>query len=207
MISSTILAEWIAFNSQNNLQWSFGLAEFYQLNQETKQKIKMMESQPTDLSPYHSGNIDRCRWNYLVLSDFAVGACTLCLRSVLTQYLLEIVGKVIYAEDNVYRLMMFDGVTFGYFQKSTIMYEYGSGISTSGNEIWLVRLKADIDAADAIIKKRNGNNDFQNRLLQSYDEWKCSSGLKKKYIFSIKNKGFRIVLKRKIQRLKRKLKG
>lgn len=197
MAGDDILAEWIQFNVYNKFQWSFGRALYYNASDESTPKIGNIKDHPVDLSPYIKEKRDVCRWNYVVLSDFALGANTLCLRQLLLSYFNEIKGKVVYAEDNIYRLMMFDDVPFGFYPHWTIKYEYGSGISTSGSEKWGKRLHDDIISTDTILHNRKNQSEYQQKMLKSYEEWSNADGFRRRLIYAIKNKGLVIWLKRK----------
>lgn len=67
------------------------------------------------------------------------------------KYLEMIVGKVIYAEDNSYRIMMYRGEKFVYFPRNFLLYEYGEGVSTSGSAVWIKRLNHDWQVTNEII--------------------------------------------------------
>lgn len=51
-----------------------------------------------------------------------------------------------------YRMMMHDGIVGIYYPVDTIFYEYGSGISTSGDREWKKRLHNDWDTANFVMK-------------------------------------------------------
>lgn len=196
IVEEDTLAKWIQFNLDNKLQWSFGRNLYYKTSGNEK-KIMGIKDHPVDLEPYIKRRKDVCRWNYIVLGDFANGANTLCMRKLLLSYLTEIKGKVIYAEDNIYRLMMFDDIPFGFYPCLTIKYEYGSGISTSGSEKWKKMLHNDIVSTNTILYKRQNQSEFQKKMLRSYEEWSTSDGVRKKLIYAIKNKGLVILLKKR----------
>ena len=80
---------------------------------------------------------------YLIDNDVCLGAATLCKREKVAPYLERIRNKVIFAEDNVYRLMCYFGEHFAHFKESSVLYEYGSGISTNGSSVWAERLRKD----------------------------------------------------------------
>ena len=52
------------------------------------------------------------------------------------QYLKRILGRIKYAEDMIYRMMISNGEKMVYFPENVIWYEYGTGISTSKNNKW-----------------------------------------------------------------------
>ena len=130
------------------------------------------------------------------MSDIAVGASMLCLRELQLKYCKEILDKVIYAEDNIWRMMMFDGITGGFYSAHTILYEWGSGVSTANSSIWEERLHNDWINTDKILLDRNSIDSFQLEMRKAYDISRGCSKLKKIFIKGkLKNKLF--VKKRK----------
>lgn len=89
--------------------------------------------------------------NYLLVDDICLGAASLVRRELWIKYLEMISGKVVYAEDNSYRIMMYCGEKFAYLPQSLLLYEYGSGISTSGSDVWAKRLRKDWLAANTVM--------------------------------------------------------
>lgn len=83
-------------------------------------------------------------------------------------YYLEIIKDcVVYAEDNIFRLMVFDGLVGYYYEKETTYYEYGSGVSTSKSDVWTERLIKDWNATNDLMHRRVRNNDlFQMKICK-----------------------------------------
>jgi hypothetical protein len=52
------------------------------------------------------------------------------------EYMNKIVGKIKYTEDMIYRSMLVDGKIAYYYANPVVWYEFGTGISTSGNDKW-----------------------------------------------------------------------
>lgn len=106
------------------------------------------------------------RRHYLLYEECGLGAATLVERHTLEKYLGMIENKVIYAEDHIYRLMNFERENIVYYKKNTILYEYGTGISTSVNAVWHERLMKDLQAANQIMLSRMDKKDAFNRSLK-----------------------------------------
>lgn len=102
-------------------------------------------------------------YNYLIFGDIAVGASSLTTVKLAKKYINLIVGKVIYAEDNIYRIMAADHVSMFYFNKNGILYEYGTGISTSNSNKWGQRLSDDWTETDKIILSTMNDDSLLNR--------------------------------------------
>ena len=148
-----ILRDWVDAAEQSSAQMSFSDAVCY----EEKDGIKCWKSgkaHPQTVDCYLFREENQIRWNYLIFGDLVLGAAIICHRDLLSTYLHMINGKVIYAEDNIYRLMAYDHITMHYFPEDAVIYELGSGISTSGNDIWKQRLKNDWDACTKLLLQR-----------------------------------------------------
>lgn len=104
--------------------------------------------------------------NFLLYGDKFLGAATLCNTILLLKYLTLLCDNVIYNEDTVYRLMIANNERTAYFDNDSILYEYSTGISTSGNSIWQDRLEKDINAADKVIYDSSKlSKSFKQQLL------------------------------------------
>ena len=88
---------------------------------------------------------------YLIYNDICLGASSMVRRILWIKYLEMMAGKVLYAEDNSYRIMLYVGEKFAYIAQSFLLYEYGTGISTNGSEVWAERLRKDWLEADRIM--------------------------------------------------------
>ncbi len=107
------------------------------------------------MSIYTNKNVDKnaLKINYLICNDFALGASFFSEKNVTVKYLKKIIGRVKYAEDNIYRLMVFEGIVLHYVKKNIVWYEFGTGISTSQNRKWGRAIKKDIIATNRIMRK------------------------------------------------------
>ena len=166
----TILAEWIEHLENSGKLWSFCDAYYYSKNESQSYIFHPCYANPQLVEPYLRRKDLLCRWNYVVLDDIALGAAVLCERDLMLRYIKEITGKVKYAEDNIYRLLMFDGYVADYFQKEAVLYEYGSGISTSQNEVWAKRLNDDWEATNSIILSRPAMEPLQKRMKRVLED-------------------------------------
>ena len=61
--------------------------------------------------------------DYLLANDTILGAAVLAKRNIILKYLLEMEGKVKYAEDYMIRLMIFDNKIICHMDKNLIWYE------------------------------------------------------------------------------------
>lgn len=89
---------------------------------------------------------------YLLCNDTVSGAATMLKREAWIVYLEMIVGKIIYTEDYAYRLMMYRGEKISHIPKNFLLYEFGTGISTCGNDLWNERIRNDFKVSNDIIR-------------------------------------------------------
>jgi len=177
-----VLREWIDFMYKSDFEWSFSDAIYYHYDNDIMIPVQS-NAYPNNIQLYMKGNVENCRWNYVVLKDYALGATMLGKREIQLQYCRRIVGKVIYAEDNIWRMMMFDGIVGGYFPKETILYEYGTGVSTSNSTKWQKRLTADWEAANLIMfSDISCMTDFQKKMYKGFN---CNSYIRKLFVKGI----------------------
>lgn len=167
LIKNSILKNWMEFLIESNSKWSFSDAVYYK-----NKNCIISNAHPNDIKPYLKGNKKMCRWNYIALNDIALGAAIFSETALLKKYVLEIVDKIIYAEDNVWRIMMFDGIVGSYYPEATIFYEFGTGVSTNENDIWKQRLKDDWNSANKLMLSSRNLNQFQKSLIKA---WKLDS--------------------------------
>lgn len=179
LYAADTLRKWIDYLQKAGGEWSFSEAVYYQLNDNGEVQPVSVMAHPNDLTPYKKNNNNKIRWNYVVFSDMALGASILGTKAVQISYIEKIIYRIVYAEDNIWRLMMFDGIVGVYYSEFTILYEYGSGISTSCNDVWGLKLNKDWNAANKIMFNKSDTADpFQKSMIKAMkiiggsDRWK-----------------------------------
>ena len=193
------LAKWTDHLVESGRGWSICDVINYKMD---NGKIETLSrpANPQQMKAYLKNDIKAIRWNYVVLNDLATGAATLCTKELLYEYLEHIIGRVIYAEDNCYRLMNFQGEVAYYYPDALILYEYGDGVSTSGKKEWSGKLLNDWCETDKIMTELLCKNDkYQAKLLASIVG---KSRNQKQYVRLLKlilrRRGFRTVFRRNI---------
>lgn len=198
LYSDTTLYEWVIKLKESDYQWSFSDVICYKIGNDGRKKILSLRAHPQEIRSYKKEykNQDKCRWNYLVLNDIPIGAAILIEKNLMLNYLKMIRGKVVYAEDHIFRLMMFDGICPLYYNSESIWYEYGAGISTLKNAVWEMRLSIDWNVADSIMLNRVQNfSSLQIKMRKAIN----SKYYKHKYISLIMVKGkLLFVIKRRL---------
>ncbi len=170
LIHENILKRWVGALKKSGKKWSFSEAVYYSIDNSGKKEYHSVTAHPQLLEPYKKGKESECRWNYAAMGDIALGAAEIISKDLCFYYLNLIKGRVIYADDNIYRLMMFDNVIPYYFPEKTVYYEYGTGISTNGSRLWDEKLKKDWLAANEVMRERAVDNDPTQEEIMKY--WK-----------------------------------
>lgn len=129
------------FIEHNNYRVVFGRAAYYSV--ENNDITLYQKMNPVDLQPYINCDKKAIFKNYLYYRDYILGASLILEKDILERYLLLIQGKIKYAEDCSYILMVADGVDIGFLDDFMIWYEYGSGISTNKSSFWSEMLYKD----------------------------------------------------------------
>lgn len=144
-----------AMNNKSDI--SFGDVVYYDKN---FKKIKLLKhlASPQNTIPYKKENFNEIKFNYLIMNDTIHGVATLCKKEILQQYLFEFSEKIKFAEDCLYRIMIYDGLKVSYCPKNVALYEYGNGISTNKAEKWKQIIHNDLLATDEIIIKKMKTN-------------------------------------------------
>ena len=164
LYDNSTLKGWVDFIRSSGKEWSFSDAVYY--DADTGNKVSSL-AHPQIIEPFISGKEKDMRWNYLVLRDIALGAAMISSAKIQRVYCERIEkAGVVFAEDNMWRLMMFDGVVPAFYSKPTILYEFGHGISTGSDMIWRQRLAADWEKTDDIMKRVENPDGFQKKILK-----------------------------------------
>lgn len=166
------LRKWLDFTISSNYSWTFSDALYY-YGDITNMTIVSVDAHPNNIRPYVKKDKKSCIWNYVVWDDIATGATMLCKKDIQIFYTKKLLDKVIYAEDNMWRLMMFDGIVGGYYPNNTMFYEYGTGISTRGSTIWDRRILDDWNAATKIMLDKKEFTNLQKKIIKA---WKLKVG-------------------------------
>lgn len=140
---------WLNDIKNKAIQLSFCDAIYYRWDEGNFKCIREV-AHPQYPEVYLKGKLQQKKY-YLLYNDIFLGATIFAKKALVMEYLQKIVGKVKYAEDNMYRLMILDGVKCGYFPKTAIYYEWGSGISTQKNAEFKKAIDADWNTASAYL--------------------------------------------------------
>ena len=141
------LASWYDYIIKNNAVVSFSDCIHYCYENDSIKAIAV-KADPQNTKDFYKNS---WAYNYLVFDDIVTGACTLTKTDILLKYTDMLLDKVIYAEDNVYRLMAYRNETACYFDRDAVLYEHNVGVSADGNKKWLDIIFNEYVAADSIM--------------------------------------------------------
>jgi glycosyltransferase involved in cell wall biosynthesis len=182
---------WLSFLKKSDRSWSFGEAVYYSTENGDRKPVQA-PAIPQFIDCYLSDDQKRCRWNYVVLEDVALGAAILCEKAVFMNYLKLFEDKVKYAEDVAMVAMMYDGILPAYFNQNVMLYEYGSGVST-GSRRWKSRIEKDTSIARTLLIERSDKDTFQTKMSKSLSRIHSNDGQRKKIQKLFVKGGFRKV--------------
>lgn len=159
--SENIARLWLNDTKKKNRQLSFCDAIYYNELQ-GKYECVVEVAHPQRPHVYEEkGNASKK--HYLLYNDIFSGIAVMGKRGLMCKYIKLIKDTVKYAEDNMFRFMMLDGVKCSYFENSAIYYEWG-GISTKENSEFNKAIKEDWNASTKLICKYCKNNCLENEI-------------------------------------------
>lgn len=165
LFDETTLYYWTKFMATNDVAVSFGDAVYY--FKTTELTFCKTKGSPVNKKLFKiSKSKSKCFVDYLVANDTILGAAQLMKTDILNKYLNLIKNKIIYAEDYMIRLMVYDGISIVYYPSCVIWYEYGTGISTSRDKKWERVLHTDFDVSNNLILERKSSNFMQKKFKQ-----------------------------------------
>lgn len=154
------LRQWVDYmQAHEEYAMSYCDAIYYKTSRKSVVPMKMI-SHPQNKMPNAK--------QYIVYGDFCLGASALVRRQIWLNYLEKLQGKVIYAEDFSYQLMLYCGDKIINIPKPFLMYEYGSGISTSGLDFWAKKLREDNEAICHILLSSKPGKEVEKFNIDQY---------------------------------------
>lgn len=150
------LFNWVNYAKDKCADICFGDAILFERRNNTE-KIVSKRRYPQNVYPYIKEKYVAKHgiFNYVLLNDAVLGSNFLTRNDIMLTYVQRAIGKIKYAEDMIYRLMLCDGKKMLYFKQNVVWYEYGSGISTSGDSKWELIIKEEKKCSDRLITENN----------------------------------------------------
>lgn len=121
---------------------------------------------PNIKKPYSKNNSEAILRNLIVFNDQISGAITFHSKEILITYLNIIKDKIIYVEDCIPKLIALDGKEIGYLNENLVLYQYGTGISTSQSKSVNWRIINDEQSFNQILFERYSSNKYVKTLHQ-----------------------------------------
>lgn len=165
----TILRDWVQDCDTHNAPISFGdIVNFHTVN--GKDEVVSAPRIPHCLFLYQKTprHLNTERYAYLLCYDHICGASWMTRTDLFFSYTKMLDDRVIYANDNCFRLMIHDGYSFHYYPKEVMNYEYGDGVSTSSSEIWSTRIQKDMRETDRVLCEMEPKDAFSRRVQRYF---------------------------------------
>ena len=163
------LSRLVSFAEECGLSVSFSDCVFYNM-ENGERKIRRVQNSPR--KPYL---FDRDRYDsrdvmeeYLLMGYNIIGASFFARTDIVRRYLEQIVGKVKYLEDYMYKLMVVDGIMLVHQPEITVWYEYAVGITVSKDPVKQKRMQEDAYRAYKLVEEALDNEDWFARRLKVY---------------------------------------
>lgn len=174
LVGDETLCHWLGFMKEKGCEWSF--SEIVNYNTVNGNEAPASDvAQPVYVKPYLDENSSMARWNYVVLDDAAPGCAFMGRTQLKKRYAEELAAAGNkYAEDFIFRMMMFDGICGAYYPVATVFYEYGTGISTGKSKVWADRIFGEYLRMNELLARRQNPDAFQKKMLK-YTKRKTSA--------------------------------
>lgn len=163
------LKKWLSFMKQKQALVSFGEYIPYKFINNKLKPLKILHH-PIYMKPYldNKYNIKQEQLMYVFLGDNAVGATFMSEKVITEKYLDYICNNVKFAEDNIFKSMIADGILIDYYPQNVIWYEYGTGVSTSQNLFWHKAILKDRVNFSKLIYNQLLKKSNKNIILKKY---------------------------------------
>ena len=169
------LSEIVRFMKKNNAKIAYGNVVRFENKESTI--ITHTESLPRNNKIYHKKKYPfrKILKNMLLYWDWIIGASLIYERLQFVQLMGEIDGKVKYVEDLITFTAIADEIKIFHLNRFVVWYEWGSGVSTSGNHFWAEQIARDKDAVYKLLYKKHPDNRIirrayfnnRNRLMKN----------------------------------------
>lgn len=154
LASDEVLADWVQDIRNKRAKVSFCDSIYYRKGEVFECVVEVAHPQKPEV---YSKRTSKQKRYCLLYDDVFLGASLISERLTTWNYMKMIENKVLYGEDNIYRLMIADRVDMTHFKENGIYYEWGSGVSTGKNTVYLKQLKTDWENTSKIISERRGS--------------------------------------------------
>ncbi len=157
------LRDWVDYIKSAKSKWCICDIVCYH-NESGTDVVDSVPKHPFFLLPYRKKWDFAMRFNYVCLMDIANASSILCELEFIKNILEKLEDHVKYAEDNLWRIAMYNGYVPSYYPKVCVKYEYGTGVSTNPNSPYADALKADFKYTINLIKETKPKDAKQRAL-------------------------------------------
>ena len=133
-------------------------------NTEDSIKIVKREELPYNINAYVRCDRDSIKKSLVLLCDVILGASVMYKKDVLKNTLEKCKDDVVYGEDYLIRVMGINDEKIDYLNRNVILYEWGSGVSTSGNSEFRKRLDIDWNNVGKILCESSKDLSYSDDL-------------------------------------------
>lgn len=169
------------FMEEEQSECCFGLMQGYRRQQNAMEKISFPH--PFDIEAYRKKKSKRIERNLVVYSDNVCGASLCYEKNFAIEYMNKISDCVVYEEDIFQVLSTLEGRPITFLDDYVVWYEYGEGVSTSGQSKFQEALAKDTEL-------------FYEKIYQNYPK---NRYIRKRHglikFYRIRNLYFRTVLR------------
>lgn len=161
------LRDWALFIKEKNTDWAFSDMYYYHMENGQNTVFRTV-NRPQLIKPYLKNDKNRCRWNYTVFWDIAIGPAVLGTTAIQLHYCKILKDKgVLYCEDLLWLLAMFYGNVGYYYPKPSIYYECGTGISKRPDPAWKLKLAEDVKRTKEILYDEKNPSNLQKAIVKA----------------------------------------
>ena len=155
---------------RDNAPFVYGDVIYYDADKEQFSAISH-SAHPQLIKPFIRHDGRNIEYNYLIVNDTIHGVSTLVEKDVLVRYLSRQQGRIKFAEDCVYRIMIADGVKVSYCGSDIVCYSFGGGISTTKENKWKAIIRKDLQESDKeVLAIKAGDKAFLKKFNASITE-------------------------------------
>ncbi len=154
LYDSDVLYDLYNFSESKSAKIAFGNAVFYNVSD----KINVLSHMRNPVCPeyYSENNSVRKMYMSALFGNQIIGATYFRERKTALKYFSEIQSFAKYVEDTTSTLLAFgDDERIYRYDGNVVWYEFGTGVSTSGNDEWHTVIQNEVIAAMNKLKKKN----------------------------------------------------
>lgn len=147
-------------------------------------KIHLVQKEmlPRDINAYINKDRYRIKRNLVLLCDIMPGAAVIYDSEIVKKYIIEFGDESKLAEDYLTRIMAIKGEKIDYMNRNVLMYEWGTGTSTSGKPNFSNRLNIDLMNVDKVLLKLSDDLAYKKELYEVFEYHNNPIAKKKKMI-------------------------